>query len=58
MPLGIAKHKECCPHLSNKGFIAWKEITLKRFAGQTGYGGERMSFQDDAVPERTNEIFI
>lgn len=41
-----------------KGFIAWKEITPKRFAAQSGYGAEWMSFQDDAVPKRTNEIFI
>lgn len=35
-----------------------EEITLKRFAAQSGQGAEWMSFQDDVVPKRTNEIFI
>lgn len=55
MQLDIAKHKKDRPCLSHKGFIAWKEIALERFAAQSGYAAEWMRIQDDAVPKRTNK---
>lgn len=49
MQLDVAEHKEDRPCQSHKGFIAWKEIALKRFAAQSWYAGECVRIQDDAV---------